>query len=169
MSLLYLHNTFSIRFVHGWHGYLLATHISTILYLVRTLLTYNYMFYNRWKFSRQRGICLSSAWKGRTRRTDINSWLSSWTEEPQQPQGGLFHSNGFIKLRRNYMASLKVQRNTDGARMFSDIWNWQRSPVAKFTSIRLPFSHCSSTCVAYSSDGCRYGILVCSYRWAQLG
>ena len=124
MSLLNLHNTFSIRFVHGWHGYLLATHISTILFLVRTLLTYHYMFYNRWKFSRQRGICLSSTWKDRTRRIEINSWLSSWTEEPQQPQG-VFHSNGFIKLRRNYMASLKVQRTLMVQGCFSDIWNWQ--------------------------------------------
>ena len=37
-------NTFSIRFVHGWHGYFHATHMSTILFLVRTPLTYNYMF-----------------------------------------------------------------------------------------------------------------------------
>ena len=166
-------NTFSIRFVHGWHGYFHATHMSTILFLVRTPLTYNYMFYNRRKFSRQWGIHLSSAWEGRTRRIEINSWLSSWTKEPQQPQGGLFHSIGLIKSRRNHMASLKVQRNTDGARMRVRLFGFANtepySPVAKFTSIRLPFSHCSSTWGVYSPDGCRYGILVCPYRWAPLG
>ena len=76
--------------------------------------------------------------------------------------------NWVHKVKKKSHGFLKVQRNTDGARMRVRLFGFDNtkpySPVAKFTSIRLPFSHCSSTWGVYSPDGCRYGSLVCPYR-----